>query len=98
MPILEPKKPKPNGLAIRELPDGQSPDGCEGSALFFLMDGNEMVLIVQEKRKAYVREKKAHEAERKGITLREHENGVVSDLERKAAKALEQLIPHLKRW
>lgn len=86
-----PKTSKPSGLAIRELPDGHSLDGCEGGTLYFLMDGKEMALIVREKKKFY-------DAEQDGISLQKYANTTPSDLACKATEALEQLIPHVKRW
>lgn len=92
MPILEPEGFKPSGLAIRRDSDGHGPDGYEqGGLVYFTMDGKEMVLIIRE-RKVFDR------YARGGKTLREYANSIVSDLAYEAAKALEKLIPHTKRW
>jgi len=93
MPILEPDRFKPIGLAIRkEALDSTGPDGYEqGGLVYFTMDGHEMVLIVRERRAfdVYARHDK---------TLKQYANSRVSNLAYAAAKALENLIPHTTRW
>lgn len=89
MAILESKKSKANGPAIRQDPDGSSPDGYEqGGLVYFTMNGKEMVLIVRE-RAVF------HRYANGGKSLEKYVNSAVSDLAYEAATALEKLIPRI---
>jgi hypothetical protein len=86
--MLKPEGLKVSGLAIQTQSDGCGPDGCQGGLVYFTMDGKPMVLLVKERKVLDKREKKTF-----GEFADMH-----STREEAAAEALENLIPHTRRW